>query len=442
MEFDLDTRQWEKWWGQVQQWLHHEVLITATLIQLAILAAGLVVAYFLSRPILKKIDKAESSSKWLANPVIHAISHDLLLPLLWLLIHGIAILVLHGMGIRAQLLTVTATLLAAWVAIRFFSTFVRNNSLSRFIAMVAWVIAAMSIVGWLEPTIEFLDGLAFNLGELRVSVLTIIKGLITLGFLLWVAVAISNMTERQMRNLTGLTPSLQVLFSKLIKILLITFAILIGVSSVGIDITALAVFSGAVGVGIGFGLQKIVSNFISGVILLLDRSIKPGDVIEVDDTYGWINKLSGRHVSVITRDGKEHLIPNEDLITQKVINWSYSNKAVRIRVPISISYNADLHLARKIILEAAGKVPRVLANPAPVCLLWGFGDNSVDLELRVWIEDPANGVANIRSQILLEVWDGFHANAIQIPFPQRDVHLDVSQELLELLKAQKRQKTA
>ncbi|MCB1694494.1 MAG: mechanosensitive ion channel, partial [Pseudomonadales bacterium] len=215
-------------------------------------------------------------------------------------------------------------------------------------------------------TVNFLDGIAFTAGQLRISLLTVVKGLITLGFLLWLAVSGSDLSERYIRNVGGLTPSLQVLLAKLIKIGLITFALLAGISSVGIDITALAVFSGAVGVGIGFGLQKIVSNFISGIILLMDRSIKPGDVIELDDTYGWINKLSGRHVSVITRDGKEHLIPNEDLITQRVINWSYSSKAVRLKIPVGISYRADPHQARDLMLAAVKDIGRVLENPQPM----------------------------------------------------------------------------
>ena len=146
-------------------------------------------------------------------------------------------------------------------------------------------------------------------------------------------------------------------------------------------------------------------------------------MIAVGETYGWIQSLGARYVSVVTRDGTEHLIPNEELITQRVENWSYSNSLVRLKVPVGISYNADLHKAIELVLQAARGAPRVLATPTPICLLKGFGDSSVDLELRFWINDPNNGVSNVKSDILLGVWDRFHEHGIEIPFPQRDLHL-------------------
>ena len=180
---------------------------------------------------------------------------------------------------------------------------------------------------------------------------------------------------------------------------------------------------GAVGVGIGFGLQKVVSNLVSGLILLIDRSIKPGDVIEIEGTYGWINSLRARYASVITRDGKEHLIPNEDLITNRVINWSFSDRNVRVRVPIGISYDSNPRLAIELCLQAAKLTSRTLMDPEPKCLLTGFGDNSIDLELRFWIDDPSNGVGNVRSAVLLSIWDKFNENNIEIPYPQRDIRI-------------------
>ena len=190
----------------------------------------------------------------------------------------------------------------------------------------------------------------------------------------------------------------------------------------GIDLTALAVFGGALGVGLGFGLQKVVSNFISGVILLMDRSIKPGDVIQIQDTYGSINKLAARYTSVITRDGTEYLIPNEDMITQPVINWSHTNRVVRRRIPLSVSYKTDLDEAIAIMNSAAADNERVLEEPAPRTLLKGFGENGVDLELRMWINDPEEGVSNIGSQVMMEIWNRFHAAGVEFPFPQRVVH--------------------
>lgn len=426
---------------RVSTWLQRELMVTDVLIELGIAVAVLVLGVVMSRPFYRHIDGDTKLAKLVTTPAIKTLMKDSFLPTVWIVLLVAASPLLHLYGFPTKIVKGLATLLVAWVAIRIFSSLVRNNTYSRAIAVIAWTIAAMSILGWLEPLVSFMDGLAFNLGELRISALTIVKGLITLCFLLWGALAISRLADRQIRSVQSLTPSLQVLFSKLLKILLITFAILIGVSSAGIDVTALAVFSGAVGVGIGFGLQKIVSNFISGVILLLDRSIKPGDVIEVEDTYGWINKLSGRHVSVITRDGKEHLIPNEDLITNKVVNWSYSSKSVRVKIPIGVSYRSDIHMVRKLLLQAADEVPRIIENPAPVCLLIGFGDNSVDLELRVWIQDPANGVNNVRSQILLKIWDLFQKNNVEIPFPQRDVHFDIPDSMQQWFEKMSEAKT-
>ena len=180
---------------------------------------------------------------------------------------------------------------------------------------------------------------------------------------------------------------------------------------------------GALGVGIGFGLQKIVSNFISGIILLMDRSIKPGDTIGVAGTYGWIQSLGARYVSVVTRDGIEHLIPNEELIVTRVENWSFSGKRVRLKIPVGVSYGTDVHQAIALCIEATEGLDRIVSDPKPVCLLKGFGDSSVDMEIRFWISDPQGGVSNIKSAVLLRVWDLFHENGIEIPFPQRDLHL-------------------
>ncbi len=285
------------------------------------------------------------------------------------------------------------------------------------------MVAALNILGLLTATMEFLDSIGFSFAGLRISALTVVRGLAMLAILLWLAVTASQTIERRVRTLTALTPSLQVLLAKLLKVVLVTIAVVAAMGSVGINLTAFTVFSGAIGLGIGFGLQKAVSNLVSGVIILLDRSIKPGDVIALGDTYGWIASLGARYVSVVTRDGTEHLIPNEELITQRVENWSYSNNLVRLRLPIGISYRSDVRKAIKLVTEAAQSVARVLPTPPPLCLLKEFGSSSVDLELRFWITDPYNGVSNVKSEVLLGVWDRFHEHGIEIPFTQQDLHL-------------------
>jgi len=268
-----------------------------------------------------------------------------------------------------------------------------------------------------------LDGMAIKAGEVRISMLGLIKAAIMLAILLWGASALSRLMEKWLGKAAALTPSAQVLFGKLFKIGLLTVAVIVGLESVGIDLTAFAVFSGALGLGIGFGLQKVFANLVSGVILLLDRSVKPGDVIAIGGTYGWINTLGARYVSVVTRDGVEHLIPNEELISQKVENWSYSHRRVRLRMPIGVAYESDVPKAMELAVAAAEGQDRVLGNPGPVCQLLGFGDNAVDLELRAWIQDPQNGVANVKSKILLNVWDLYQENGIDFPYPQRDLHI-------------------
>jgi small-conductance mechanosensitive channel len=192
---------------------------------------------------------------------------------------------------------------------------------------------------------------------------------------------------------------------------------------VGIDLTALTVFSGAIGIGIGLGLQKGASNVASGLMLLLDKSIKPGDIVSVGNTFGWVTSLGGRYVSVRTRDGIEHLIPNESFISQGVENWSFNDREVRLKIPVGVAYDTDLRLAQRLCLEAAAETPRILHRPEPSCLLIRFGESAIELELRVWISDPERGVTNVKSEVLFKVWEKFKAAKVVIPFPQQVLHV-------------------
>ena len=198
--------------------------------------------------------------------------------------------------------------------------------------------------------------------------------------------------------------------------------VLIAMSELGIDLSALTILSGAVGVGIGFGLQKVVSNFISGIIILMDQSIKPGDTISLGETFGWIRELRARFVSVVTRDGREFLIPNEDFVTTQVVNWSFSDRYVRLDVPFGVSYDADPHEVSRVAIEAASSVDRVdTTRKKPVCWMTAFGESSIDFKLRFWIEDPQQGLTNIRGKVMLALWDGFKDAGISIPYPHREV---------------------
>ncbi|MFW2371888.1 MAG: mechanosensitive ion channel family protein [Gammaproteobacteria bacterium] len=343
--------------------------------------------------------------------------------LVWLILQWIVIQVYVYLEQSHKLLTPVASLLSAWLLIRIASKLLKNQMASRVVATVAWTMALLNIFGWLNPTLQLLDSISLTLGSVRLSPLLIIKAGLALWFSLWLANVLAAFLDRRLESSANVTPVMRVLSVKLLHIGLVIAAFLITFSAVGIDLTTLAVFGGALGVGLGFGLQKIFSNLVSGVILLMDRSIKPGDVISVGQTFGWINHLSARYVSVITRDGIEHLIPNEVLITERVENWSYSDNMVRLKLPLGISYKSDVRLAMQLCVDAARATPRILHKPEPRCLFKGFGDSSVDLELRVWIDDPPNGRSNVLSEVLLGVWDRFHEQGIEIPFPQRDLHL-------------------
>ena len=394
-------------------------------LQFAVIAIVFVLARWLLAPQLQRALKRASDSctrvPSFRRPLLAL--HDVSITITWLALQWLAIGIANQMAWPSVALTIVASLLTAWLLIRLATMLVANKALARFIATAAWTVAALSIFGWLEPLTAILDSWSVKIGDVRVSPLTILKVGMALWFSLWLANGIATLVERRLERSQSVAPTMRVLGAKLARIGLISAALLIALSAVGIDLTALAVFSGALGVGLGFGLQKIFSNLVSGVILLMDRSIKPGDVIAVGTTFGWINHLGARYASVITRDGIEHLIPNEELITQRVENWSYSNELVRLRIPIGIAYHCDPRKAIQLCVEAAGTVSRVQSTPEPRCQMMGFGDSSVDLELRIWINDPPNGRANVISEILLEVWDRFHENGIDIPFPQRDLHV-------------------
>lgn len=423
-DIELIAKTTTTWFMQLEAWFQNYVFSMSSLIQGSWLVGSLIAGMLLVKLISPFINDMKDAykSRW-ALLLVDAIA-SILTPLFSLVFMAIYPYVADYLGAGLSLSRLFQNLLAAWVVIRFASSFIRYPKLARWLAIIIWSIAALNTFGWLEPAISQMDHIGFSVGDKkRITMLTIIKGLFAFAFVMWVATVLSRIGERQVQSITQLTPSLRVLISKMIRTVFIVFAAIIGLNTLGIDLTSLAVFSGAIGVGIGFGLQKVVSNFISGIILLLDRSIKPGDVIAIDQTYGWVNKLSARHVSVITRDGKEHLIPNELLITEQVENWSYSDRNVRLKIPVGVSYHCDVRAALKLMLEAAAETPRILKSPKPNALMIGMGDNSINLELRAWIDDPANGISNISSDLLLNIWDKFKANDIGVPFPQRDIHV-------------------
>jgi len=415
---------WATWLDSFQEWLQSDVFVLDTLICLGIILVAATVA----RPLATRLKKQfqiliERESRFSVLDRLWQSARDISYPGIWLLLLWISVLVTESWGITNTSLVITTSLLAAWVIIESATILVSSHFWSRTIAISAWLLAALNILGILDPTIAFLDGVSFSLGQATISVLTIMQALVTLGILLWLSAIAGQITESKLKSARNLSPSIQVLTIKFMRISLSAIAFIMALAIVGVDLTAFAVVGGAVGVGIGFGLQKIFANLISGFILLMDKSIKPGDVIVVADYYGRVDALTARYVSVTTRDGVEHLIPNEELIINRVENWSHSHNLLRLRQIVGVHYKADVHKAIALCKEAAAETPRILDDPAPNCLMKEFGDSSVNLELRYWINDPMNGRANVTSDLLLRIWDKFHEHNIEIPYPQRDLHL-------------------
>ena len=407
----------------IMAWLEGVVLTYDSLFQLGavfillLLSSGIV---FWLKPAMKKLFGERQTFRKLEVLYIN----PMYLPVIWLILLEMADTVMQLQEFPTGIMRIAISLLSAWIVIRLATNLIKTREIARLVRVLVWVLVALNVVGWLDPGMELLDKARFKIGEYEVSVLGMITGVLTLLVLVWVGNLLAGLMESWLKKVPTVTPSARVLLSKLSRIVLVVVAFLIALSSVGIDLTAFAVLGGAIGVGVGFGLQKVVSNFISGVILLLDRSIKPGDVIEVSGTYGRIDKLAARYTSVIARDGREFLVPNEDMITQPVINWTYTNKEVRRHLPVGISYGSDVDRAIEILLEAADETSRVIKSPAPRVLIKGFGDSSIDLELRAWIADSEQGVSNVASEVYYLIWKKFQEDdSVEMPFPQRDVHI-------------------
>ena len=393
------------------------------LFQLGIIVIAIVPAWLLSGLVEKKIEGAVRRIRGM--PGLLRVIVAFLRRLQWLFIAtflGIAYIAIRvaGWPENSNLIYGAMLLSAAWLFISAVSRIMRRKTFAKLFALVAWVYVAALLLGVTDDIRAILD--SAKIPVIDISLWRIISSLIAIGILLWLSLKLGNLLDSRIQTVEDLTPSLRVLLGKITRISLMVFAVLIGMQLLNLNLTALTVLSGAVGVGIGFGLQKVVSNFISGIIILMDESIKPGDTITLGDTFGWIRELRARFVSVVTRDGREYLIPNEDFITTQVVNWSFSNNFVRLDVPFGVSYSSDPHEVTRLAKEAAAAVDRVDAVfQPPVCWMTEFGDSSINFLLRFWIDDPQRGLTNIRGAVLLALWDTFKENGINIPFPHREV---------------------
>lgn len=341
-----------------------------------------------------------------------------------LLLLGFADLVADKL-FKPHLLPLAFKCAVAWFAIRLvllLST--RRTAAGWFIALVIIPVTLLHLFDIWDPLTTALQNWKFSLGSIKLNAYSALRSLVAVATLFWVASFISNVTENRLKRIRSMRAGNRALVMKIFQIALYFTVFLIGLQIVGVSITALSVFGGALGVGIGFGLQKIASNFISGIILLFERSIEVDDLVELQDgTSGYIRHTGARYTLLETFDGKDVLIPNEDFITQRTINWTYSNRKARVEIRIGIGYESDLRLARSLMLEEAKKHPRCIEDPGPSCFVETFGTNTISLALYFWVANVTDGRMEPRSDVMIAIWDAFKAHNIPIPYPQRDAPL-------------------
>lgn len=395
--------------------------------QAAVIASTLALAWLITRLLGKIHTKGRKGVRPLASKQARRVLYPLIALALLSGLFGLYQL-LHE---PLQIIRIAIVLMTTHAIIRLVFTSLRRhfaptptlNMWLRIIGSLVWLSVLLYLSELLPPLLTFLDKMAINIGDTRISMLSAINFFILTALLFSIAIWLSAYLERRLNEGTNLSVGIRLAMVKVTRVVLIILAVIIALDAAGIGLTTLAVFSGAIGVGIGFGLQRIASNFITGFLLLFDRAVRPGDVIKVGERIGIVQELRARYIVLKDFDGVSMLIPNEHLITGEVVNWSYGDHTVRLKVPVEISYENDPESTRQILLNIATATPRVLRNPAPEAQLVGFGDNGLKLELLVWINDPENGLTNIRSDINSRIWQKFKEHHIQFPYPQHDIHV-------------------
>ncbi|NOU41925.1 MAG: mechanosensitive ion channel [Methylotenera sp.] len=339
----------------------------------------------------------------------------------WILGHWQHTSVLH---LASNLLLAMAAVRLAVYAVRYMlAPGSMLKTLENATAMLIWLVLALHLSGLLPDILNSLETIEFNIGKNPVNLLIILQGLLTILVTIFAAMWLSRFAENKLMHIDHLNANTRVMLTKVLRVFLLFIAVLVALSAVGLDLTLLSVFGGALGVGLGFGLQRIASNYVSGFILLMDKSIQIGDVVTIDVHYGVIRDLRTRYLVLQKLDGTEVIIPNETLIINPVINHSFLDRNTRVLLPIQVAYQGDLDLTLKLLLKAAELHPRVLVTPEPNALVKGFADSGVDLTLSVWIADAENGTASLQSEIYLTIWRLFKENDISIPYPQREVRI-------------------
>lgn len=419
-------------------WFEQTVLNLDNGIQLALIAAALIPALIFGPRLRDLVVQATSGflKTGLPRRLINATAM-LMTPLALLLVLTLIQILLAALERPYALVNAATSLMTAWIVIRAVSLVIQSKFWSNIAFYIAWPIAVLDVFGLLVPVIQQLQGLAIPLGvaddgtAIQLSLFDILRTLVYFGVLFWLASLAGRTINSQLEKTEELSPAFKALISKVLGVVLPVTALLIALQMTGFNLATLAIFSGAVGIGVGLGLQKTVANFAAGFTLLADKSIKPGDAIEVDGTFGWVSEMQSRYVSIRTRDGTEMLIPNEHFIANGVINWSRSDRIVRLHAPFGVSYTTrDLRKVQALAQKAAASVARVVTDKDPVCNLMEFGDSSVNFDLRFWIADPEAGLANVRSEVYFALWEALHEAGIEIPFPQMDVHVKAMPDAL------------
>ena len=414
------------------------LLESSNLLQLAILAATVLLGWWIGRrlrPLIARPEPADDvpgrarEALWIAAPYACVL-------MLFVAAAGL----MRALGWPSTVVDAAVQLATLLLVIRILVYVLRVSLGARArikgwgapVTFVIWAFLSLHLLGWGENVIALLDGIGIDAGKTRISVWSVVKLLVTVGLFVVVAMWASRWLERRVLRLDGLAPNMRIGIAKFTQAFLVALSVLVGLNAAGLDLTTLNVLTGAVGIGLGFGLQSIAANFVSGFVLLMDRSIKPGDVISFTGTtgtategFGWVEELRGRYVVVRDRDGVATLVPNQNLITNSVVNWSYTDPRVRLKLPVRVSYKDDPELAMKLMLKSTLGHPRVIQDPAPVARLMSFGDHGIELELRFWIHDPQEGVNNVRSDVNRAIWRLFKEHGVTIPVAQREVRLEV-----------------
>ena len=421
-------------------WFEGQMMTVGVAIEAGFLVLALIPAALFG-PQLRKFIQGQIAPRapyGVIRRAANAFAH-LATPIALFVVLQIGVAVLSGFDSSTGLVSAGISLLTAWIVIRLVTLVIQSPFWSRFAFYVAWPLAALDAFGVLDDVIRQLEAFSFPIGENEngdpqtFSALDFIRTLVIFGVLFWGASFLAHTIKGRINAIDELTVSFKALLSKILDILLPVVALVAALQIVGFPFGTLAIFGGAVGLGIGLGMQRTVSNFFAGFTLIADKSIKPGDVIEIGGTYGWVTQMNARYVSIRTRDGTDHLVPNDKFIEEGVVNWSHADRVVRLHAGFGVSYGTkDLRALTKLCEETALSVDRVMKTPAPRCNLVEFGDNSINFDLRFWISDPANGTVNIRSEVMLAIWDMLQENNIEVPFPQRDVHIKSMPEAISM----------